>query len=229
MTVDTGPGDRDDRLFGNVHPTLRVVLVVSAAAGMVIAIWATALAVGWNEESVADWVPESALLAALAIGALLAADTVLPLPATILMLGSGAVLGPVTGGIVNAIGLALGALGGYGLGRILGRRGSKVTAPLETRPMWMVAATRGLPILSESVAVGAGALSFPLPAFVRAAAFGSIGAGLVWSIAGALARDHWSLVFVAAALATAAYVAASSLQKRASKAAAGAGSAIIHQ
>lgn len=199
-----------------VRSRYRSALVVSAAAGMVIAVWLTARVAGWNEDAVTTWIPESTVLAAVVIIGLLAVDTVLPIPATILMLGSGAILGPILGAAVNAAGLTLGALGGYVFGRMLAQRDQRISSGgLATgepddanQPLWMIAVTRGLPILSESVAIGAGALAYPSRPFALAAITGSVGAGFVWSIAGALARDHWALVFAAAMLATITYATA---------------------
>ncbi len=188
--------------------TARLALVLSAVAGIVIAIWLTAMIIGWDEDRVAEWIPESGLAAAAVIVLVLAGDTVLPIPATLVMLGSGATLGPVTGSIVNMVGLAIGAALGYGLGHRLSR-GGRDDAP--EQPLWTVAATRGLPLLSESVAISAGMLRSPFRRFSRAAALGSLGAGVVYSTAGWLATNHWSLILLAAFVATTAWFAATTL------------------
>lgn len=195
--IETAPG------------SARLALLVSAVAGMVIAIWLTAMIIGWDEDRVADWIPDSGVAAALVIVLVLAGDTVLPIPATLVMLGSGATLGPVTGTIVNMVGLAIGAMIGYGLGHRLSK---ERTQNSPQQPMWTVAASRGLPLLSESVAISAGILRAPFAGFSRAAILGSLGAGLVYSTAGWLATNHWSLLLVAALVATAAWVAASALR-----------------
>lgn len=189
--------------------------VVSAAAGMVIAIWVTFQLAGWNEDGVVGWIPESSVLGALVIVGLLAADTVLPVPATIVMLASGALFGPVTGSLLNAVGLGAGALGGYWLGAKFGPAAAE-RAQTRRHPMWMVAASRGLPVLSESFAIGAGALGFPVTKFARASAVGALAAGTVFAVAGWQATDHWSLILFAAALAAGGYLALTQQIRRSS-------------
>lgn len=197
-------------MLETIPPRTRWWLIMSAAAGMIIAIWLTAALVGWDEERVLDWIPDSRALAAVIIVALLVADTVLPIPATLVMLGSGVLLGPVAGTALNATGLLLAALGGYGIGALLPDHTAAVAtrAPAHHRRFALVAVTRGLPVLSESYAIGAGALRFPLRPFVGAAGLGAITVGTVYGVAGWLATDHWSLILVAAALAAGAYLAA---------------------
>ncbi|MGI9604493.1 MAG: TVP38/TMEM64 family protein [Acidimicrobiales bacterium] len=184
-----------------------VSLVASAAIGMVIAVWLSASAMGWDENRVVSWIPESTWIAALVIVALIVADAILPIPATLLMLGSGALLGPVTGALVNAVGLLLAALVGYGIGRMAGAQSRRQWLPSEsTRPLVMVATTRGLPVLSESVAIGAGVLRFPVNGFAGATAVGALSVGIVYAVAGAAATDHWALAIVAAGVATLGYL-----------------------
>ena len=60
---------------------------------------------GWNEERVLCWIPESMTLAAIVIISLLVADTVLAVPVTIVMMGSGVILGAVVESLVNELGL----------------------------------------------------------------------------------------------------------------------------
>jgi len=190
---------------------MRLLLVLSAIAGMVIAIWLTAQLAGWNEDRVVDWIPDAAVPAAILIVVLLVADTVLPIPATILMLGAGVLLGPVVGSVVNAVGLLLAALAGYWLGRV-----APTAARTPTQPMipLLIAATRGLPVLSESVAIGAGVVGVPRERFVAAASSGAVAVGTAYGVAGWLARDHWSLVLVAMGLAGVAYLIAAPMVVR---------------
>ena len=187
-------------------PSMRAGFVLSAAAGLVIAIWLTFRLAGWSEDGVVGWIPESTLLAALVIIGLLAADTFMPIPATIVMLASGALFGPVAGSVLNAVGLGAAALTGYTVGAALSRGDRSVGTAMQHR-MWMIAATRGLPVLSESFAIGAGALGYPITKFAKASAIGAMAAGSVFAVAGWQATNHWSLIIVAAMLAAGGYLA----------------------
>lgn len=200
---------------------LRVALVISAAAGTVIAIWLAAYLVGWDENQVLAWIPASGALAAVIVLGLLVADTVLPIPGTIVMLASGVILGPVVGSAVNAVGLVGGALAGYGLGRSLQATASPRGSPGTTgaadeapplRFIW-IAVTRGVPVLSESYAIGAGALGLPLRTFVIACALGAAPVGAVYGVAGWLSTDSWLLIVVAGGLAAGAYLVSTRLTR----------------
>lgn len=189
---------------------------------MVIGIWLTASLVGWDEDRVLTWIPRPGVLAALVVLGLLVADTVLPIPGTIVMLGSGVLFGPVVGSALNAVGLVGAALAGYALGRSLprvshvsrsfGSAGVKGEAP-PLRPLW-IAVTRGMPVLSESYAIGAGVLGLPLRRFVVASGLGAAPVGTVYGVAGWLSTDHWLLIVVASGLAASAYVVSTHLSRR---------------
>lgn len=186
-----------------IEAKTRLALVLSAAVGMVIAVFLTAQLLGWDENRVTTWIPESSLAAAVIVIALLVSDTVLPIPSTLLMLAAGALLGPVAGWAVNGLGLLLAALAGHWLGRMVPRFRDVDSKPL--RPL-LIAATRGLPVLSESVSIGAGVVDMPRRRFTQPAAAGSIAVGGLYAVAGWLATNHWSLVFVAIGLASTSYL-----------------------
>ncbi len=192
----------------------RSLLVVSAAAGMVIAIWLTAQLAGWDENRVLDWIPESTVLAAFVIGGLLVADTVLPIPATILMLASGALFGPVGGAVVNGVGLFGAAAAGYALGQYWPAIPDRLRNERSVRPV-VIAATRGVPVLGESFAIGAGVVGAPLGRFLPAAGVGAVVVGAVYAVAGSVATDHWSLLLVAFALAASSFVVAKTIASKA--------------
>lgn len=190
-------------MFASVAPRARIALVLSAVVGVVIAVFLTAQLVGWDEERVTTWVPESSIAAAVIVIALLVGDTVLPIPSTILMLGTGALLGPIAGWAVNGVGLLLAALAGHWLGRMVPAFRDVESKPL--RPL-LIAATRGLPVLSESVSIGAGVVDMPRRRFTQPAAVGSVAVGGLYAVTGWLATNHWSLVFVAIGLASVSYL-----------------------
>jgi autotransporter-associated beta strand protein len=116
------------------------------------------------------------------------------------------------------IGLTLGSLAGWWLGRTAGRRSiaaldDEARAALEARrrrlgPL-VVVLTRPLPILAEAAALMAGATGMTWQAFLAAAAPANLAIAFAWSLAGALGRDADSLQWVAiAAVAVPAVVAA---------------------
>lgn len=186
----------------NLKYRLGAAFVILATASAAIAIWLIVGLAGWNEDLVLDWIPGSAGMAALVIIALLTADTILPIPATIVMLASGAILGPIAGSIVNAIGLGVAAGAGYLLGRSLPRRPMNFAS---IRPI-LVTTTRGLPVLSESVAIGAGIVGYPVQRFLQAAALGALAVGSLYGVAGWQATNHWSLSILACMLAAVSYL-----------------------
>lgn len=179
---------------------LAAVLAVACA---VTTLWIAATAIGWNDDALADSVPSSPWIAAVAIVGLLVADTVVPVPGTMLLLASGALFGPIVGPFVNAVGLVASAGVGYWVGRTIAAR---TGPPARSLSGWMVAVSRGVPLLSESIAIAAGVLRFPPGRFVRSATVGSVSVGTVYGVVGSVAGDHWSVLPAALAVALAAYL-----------------------
>ena len=118
---------------------------------------------------------------------LLAADLVLPIPATAVMSALGLVYGAFLGGLIGSLGSILSASLGYGICRTLGRkaairiagekdlqRGERLFASVGG---WVVALSRWLPLLPEVVACMAGLSRMPPVSFFVALACGSSAAG----------------------------------------------------
>ncbi len=107
-----------------------------------------------------------AWLAAVLIGGLLAADLVLPVPSSVLMVLAGALLGPWRGMAVSLAGAMAGALLGFGLCRRFGRRMfERFVGPAETERVghfmkrygvWAVLLSRSVPMLTEAISCIAG-------------------------------------------------------------------------
>jgi uncharacterized membrane protein YdjX (TVP38/TMEM64 family) len=180
----------------------RSLPAVVGVACLVSSVWLIVIALGWDEDAVVEAVPANRWLAAIVIVALLVADTVLPVPGTLLLLASGALFGPVAGSMVNAVGLAVSATGGYLFGRTVVRAEPLTRPP----PGWIVAASRGVPLISESIAIAAGMLKLPWPSFLLSATAGSVAVGTVYGVAGSVAGDHWSVLPAALVAAVLAYV-----------------------
>lgn len=159
--------------------------------------------------------------AGLGVG-LLVADIVLPVPASLVMLAHGALFGVVPGAALSLVGRTGNAMAGVALGRGAGRlygrqvRGDREHGGelVERWGLVAVVVSRPIPILAESVVVGAGSLGLSAPAVVGAAALGSVPEALLYALAGAVASSFGSMaiVFGAVLVLAAAVMAAGALQ-----------------
>lgn len=133
---------------------------------------------------------------ALAGGALLALDIVLPVPSSLLATAIGAGLGPWLGTLVNAGGLTAGCLVGLALGRagsplaekILGHRLYRpFAAGIERYGIAAILVCRAVPVLGEASIIALGAGRAPLVPAIAAAAAANLLLGAIYAIAGAAA------------------------------------------
>ncbi|MCB9608735.1 MAG: VTT domain-containing protein [Polyangiaceae bacterium] len=147
-----------------------------------------------------------------ALVSLLAADVVLPVPSSWVATLSGASFGFWGGLGVNWLGLNLGALLGYSLGRRAGRVGARRLLGEETLErlaksfdrfgIWSIPLFRGVPVLAEASLIVAGSLRLS-PARYWVACFSSnLGVAAVYAWAGAMALDgtSWLWVFLGSTL-----------------------------
>lgn len=172
------------------------------------------------DHAVAAWLdppPSAPVVAAAEIG-VLAADILLPVPSSLVTTLGGASLGLAVGTACGCLGMTLGSMAGWMIGRITGSRSlaridASARAALAARerrfgPL-VVVLTRPLPILAEATAILAGATGMPWGAFLAAAAPANLAIAFAWSLAGTLGREADSLQWAAiAALAVPAAVAA---------------------
>lgn len=140
---------------------------------------------------------------------LLTADVLLPVPASIIMLSNGVVFGSLVGALLSLLGATGSALLGFAIGRAGGPLLARITrdADLERAHAFFarwgalaVLMSRPLPILSETVALFAGASKMPLRNFLFGALVGNAPVCLALAIAGAAATPF----AIAAAIALAA-------------------------
>jgi uncharacterized membrane protein YdjX (TVP38/TMEM64 family) len=130
---------------------------------------------------------------------LLAADVVLPVPSSLLMIAHGALFGVLVGGVLSLLGGVAAALLAYGLGRwagppVLRRVCSAAERERAGRVVrrWGVLAvvvTRPVPLLAEAVAVLAGAQRLGWLRVGIASAVGALPAAVLYAAVGALS---WS-------------------------------------
>ena len=119
-----------------------------------------------------------------ALGALLlAADVLLPVPSSAVGLMLGARLGLLFGFATCLLGLILGHVIGYGLGRLAPRRWAPSTPRAPS--MLGIFLSRPVPMLAEALALSAGATRMPIRHFLMSAALGDAVYAAVLSAAGA--------------------------------------------
>lgn len=160
---------------------LALVVVLLAVPLLVAAIWGQLLA-----DDIARWQdspPDNAVLSAVVIG-ILAADLLLPVPSGPVMTLAGAQLGTLPAVAVTWLGLMLGAIIGYGLGRFGGRPMlarfvsdrdfSELDSAGNRYGPWVLLVTRPMPILAEASVVVAGMIVVPWWSFLAIVALGNL-------------------------------------------------------
>jgi uncharacterized membrane protein YdjX (TVP38/TMEM64 family) len=146
-----------------------------------------------------DWLdsrPEPWLMAA-ATAAILASDILLPVPSSLVSTLAGAQLGVLWATIASWIGLTAGGAIGFGLARRCGRplvRRFSADDDLEAvdraglrHGVWMLAATRPLPVLAEATVLLLGTTDMPWRRFLPTLAFGNLGLAAAYAVLGSLA------------------------------------------
>jgi uncharacterized membrane protein YdjX (TVP38/TMEM64 family) len=195
---------------------LRLALIVSGLGVLValpFVVWGDGFEAAWSTQRTVAWLREQGEWAWLAAIALLVTDLVLPIPGSSVMAALGIVYGPLLGGTVAAAGSMLSGLVAYGLCRAFGRRpfrwiaGADAVQAAETafrrQGGWLVALSRWLPVLPETIACLAGLARMRLRTFVLALACGSIPLGFTFAAVGHLGADRPVLTLAASAVAPA--------------------------
>ncbi len=138
---------------------------------------------------------------------LLIADVLLPVPSSLVMVANGAVFGVAAGAVLSIAGrvgaFAVGYLvGSLGLRRFGPADGSSAERLLSDRAWIGIAFTRPMPVLSETVAILAGAAALPFGRSLFAAFMGSIPESLILAAAGTAipGGDSTWLVFISLAV-----------------------------
>lgn len=144
------------------------------------------------------WLRRPTLVAALVSIGLLTADIAIPVPSSLVMLANGALFGIVGGAAISLAGGLLAFLIGF----VLGRRGGPLVDRLFRSDQveradrmlrrWgpvVIAASRPLPLLAETVAVVAGTSSLAPRRAVPAAAAGLLPVAVVYAVAGSAASS----------------------------------------
>jgi len=140
---------------------------------------------------------------------LLASDLVLPIPSSVLAVGTGAVFGTVAGAALIAVGFTLGAWVGYEVGRSAGRAGVKrwvddaqrerLEAFAAEHGAGLLVAMRAVPVLAEASVVVAGSSGMPRGRVLLVTTLANVVIALVYAAAGSVAVDTGSLELAAMA------------------------------
>ena len=162
-------------------------------------LWATGMVSGEGASALSR-----TLLGALGVG-LLASDSFLPIPSTLVMSALGFGLGALIGGLVSAAGVFLSGAIAYGVcrrwgagmaRRIAGEKGlSRVDAAMRQHGFWLIAAMRSVPVVQEATACLAGVTRMPAGLFFVALAAGCIPTGFAYAAIGAsvLSSQGWAV------------------------------------
>lgn len=189
---------------------IAVVLVLAFAVAIPFAIWGDQFETVLTIDGAVDWMRGTGW-AGLAGVALIVSDIVIPIPSTAVMAGLGILYGPFVGGALSAIGSILAGSLGYWLcraigpetaERLAGQKGIQQARKLFDR--WglpLVAISRWVPVLPETVAFLAGLIRMPFNRFIMALACGAIPLGFVFATAGHLGRETPIVIMIACALA----------------------------
>jgi len=159
-------------------------------------VWAAGMVSGENSSEASR-----VLLGALGVG-LLASDSFLPIPSTLVMSALGLALGTIIGGFAASAGVFLsGAIvylvcrrWGTGMARrIAGERGmARVEVAMRNQGALLIAATRSVPVVQEATACLAGVTQMPAKLFFAALAAGCIPTGFAYAAIGASALHNRS-------------------------------------
>lgn len=173
-------------------------------------VWGDGFEAAFSIEGTTDWLRGQGAWAWAAGIGLLVADLLLPIPGTSVMAALGIVYGPLVGGTVAALGSILSGLFGYGLCRAFGQRAFRFIAgadgvqAAETlfrhQGGWLVALSRWLPVMPETVACLAGLARMRFAVFTAALACGAVPLGFIFATVGHLgAATPWLVLLASAA------------------------------
>lgn len=182
---------------------MRLILLFLILASLVLVpffIWGETLMSIFSQQGSVDWLQQFDSWAWVAGVSLLAADLVLPIPATLVMAAMGFLYGPWLGGLLAASGSFLSGTIAYGLCRRLGeqparwllgeedfRRGQILFAKAGG---WIVVLSRWLPVFPEVIACMAGMTKMSQFKFHAALAISAVPMGFVYASIGQAGVDR---------------------------------------
>lgn len=192
----------------------RALIAVLAIVLLIIVpflIWGDQLETFFSGDGTVEWFQSFGRWAWAAAIGLMLADLLLPIPGSAVMAAMGIIYGPVWGGIVSATGSLLAGSLAYGICRTVKRERvlwltsedgmARIESLFETWGGWLVAASRWLPVLPETVSIVAGLARMPARVYFPALFCGSVPLGFAYATAGHVGSARPGLTLLAAALA----------------------------
>jgi uncharacterized membrane protein YdjX (TVP38/TMEM64 family) len=156
------------------------------------------------ESALEGWMADAGTGSAVTVLALLAADIVLPVPSSLIMVLSGAAFGLVWGSVLSLVGSIGGEWLGFELVRRYGRGMSRrLVGDDEVRQLERlfvrygaaaIVVTRALPIVMETMSVVAGLSGMRRSTFLTASIVGTLPIVVIYAYAGAVSRQTGSIV-----------------------------------
>lgn len=193
---------------------MRLPIIVLMLAFLIIipfVIWGEWFELALDGERAIEWLRSFGWLTAPVAIALLAADILLPLPASGIMAALGVLFGPIMGGVIAALGNWLSGaiafvvcrrIGRPAMQRIAGGEALKIDeARFKRFGVFFVAGSRALPVLPEITACLAGLYAMPWSRFVYALSLGALLTGFGFAYLGHAGRaDPFMVVIIATML-----------------------------
>jgi uncharacterized membrane protein YdjX (TVP38/TMEM64 family) len=190
---------------------LLLVFLMAAISVIPFLIWGEQLEANLSQKGAAGFMRGFGDWAWLVGIGLIASDIALPVPASAVMAALGIIYGPVIGGVVAASGSMLAGLLGYGICRMISPRTAERLAGakgfeqahelFERWGGWLVAGSRWLPVLPETISFLAGLTGMSFRRYAVALACGAVPLGFVFATAGHLGADNVVLTLVVASVA----------------------------
>ena len=187
-----------------------LVLVLAFLVALPFAIWGDRVEQVLSIDGAIAWMKSTGWAWAAGI-ALIVSDVALPVPSTAVMAALGVIYGPFIGGIISAFASIMAGSLGYWLCRALGpsfaerlagQKGlAQARALFDRWGFGLIAISRWVPVLPETVAFLAGLIRVPYPRFVLALSCGAVPLGFVFATAGHLGRDAPLVIIVLCAVA----------------------------
>jgi uncharacterized membrane protein YdjX (TVP38/TMEM64 family) len=189
---------------------LIIVIALIAFSVVPFLIWGGQLEEDLSRLGAAGWMQSFGSWAWATGIVLIASDIVLPVPSSAVMGALGIIYGPWLGGAISALGSVIAGLLGYGICRMIGPARAERLAGAEGLDQarylfdrwggWLVAGSRWLPILPETVAFLAGLTGMRFVRYLGALACGALPLGFSFAALGHLGADHALLTLLICAV-----------------------------
>lgn len=192
----------------------RLVLIVFALIAISIVpflIWGGGIEEDLSRLGAAGWMQSFGGWAWVVGIALIASDIALPVPSSAVMGALGIIYGPWLGGFISALGSVIAGLLGYSVCRLIGPVTAERLAGVDGLAQasalfdrwggWLVAGSRWLPVLPETVSFLAGLTGMRFSHYLGALLCGAIPLGFTFATLGHLGADNVFFTLVVCAVA----------------------------